>query len=374
MQDAQNDPAKIDALFAYADAKLAENPSDNVKKQMVGLKIQGYMLKTQQDAQAAKEMLSYLDQLLAGEQDGEFKSRIAVVKLQVLMMQLQNDITYTDQLEKALGEMKDVEGTEQLLQSGWGALYLAKIRNIAENGGSVADLDAVLAEIKTKLNDMPILAFLLGSIKPNLETIGQNNKDDQLVERVYGEFIDLTKDSENPTLKQVATHLQSVLDLAKLQGKELAFEGIVVGDEKDKKLASSEMNGRYYLIDVWSTSDQSYFETLEEMAQLYKDFNGKGFEIIGINTDEKTDSLGRTMDVLGMTWPVLSVELSKAANLTALPAELASLPPGSKVLVGPDGKVALVDELPAVRGLLIEKLGEPEKKAEEPAAAEADAK
>lgn len=362
MQSAQEDPSKIDALFEFADAQLAGTPSESLKKQMIGLKIQGYMLKVQQDPAAAKEMLAFLDRLIADEPSEEFKSQIATIKLQVLMMRLQEDISYVDDLEKALVELKDAEGMERLVQSGWGALYMSQIRNLAETGGSVADLDAILTEVKGKLNEMPILAFLLGSIKPNLDTIGKNNGDDKLTQRVYAEFIDLTKESENPTLKQVSTHLQTVLDLANLQGKGIQLEGIVVGDEKEKRLSSADMAGKYYLVDVWSTSDQSYFETLEELAALYQDFHPKGFEIVGVNTDEKTDVLGRTIDVLGMTWPVLSVTMSKEAGLEALPAELAELPPGTKVLVGPDGNVVVIDELPAIRSFLVEKLGEPEKK------------
>lgn len=374
MQKAQEDPANIDAVFEFADKNLADNPSDTLKTQMIGLKIQGYMLKVQQDPANAKEMLAFIDdQLASADTSEELKPRLVTVKLQVLMMQLQNDIAYADELEKTLNEMKDTEGLDRLLQSGWGALYMGKIRNIAETKGSIDDFNKVLDEVKAKMNDMPILGFLIGNIKPNLDTIGKNNGDDQFTKRVFQELIDVANQSENPLAKQVAANLQSTLDIADLQGKPLVVEGIQIGE--GNKFSSSDLNGKYFMIDVWSAKDQGYFEVLEDLTSLYKDFNSKGFEIVGINTDENTDALARAIDVLGMTWPVLSAELSRGAELEAVPEALAALPPGTKVLVGPEGNVEIIDDLDSIRAFLTEKLGEPEKaEAAEETEAEAENK
>ncbi len=363
VQQAQEDPAKIDAIFAFADKNLADNPSETLKKQMTGLKIQGYMLKVQEDPAAAREMLAYLDGELAGDIDEEMKTRLLTVKLQVLMMQVQTDPSYNEQLEKALNETAQVEGLERLVQSGWGALYIGQIRNIAENGGSTADFDAVLDQIKAKMNEMPILGFLVGNIKESIDQIGKNNGDDQLSVRVFKDLIAAAEASDNPMAKQVASNLQSTLDLAELKGKAIAIEGLrITGDHE--KFSAADLAGKYYLVDIWSAKEQGYFETLEELSSLYKDFSPKGFEIVGINTDDAPDAVARAVDVLGMTWPVLSLPLSQEAGLEALPEALAALPPGTKVLVGPEGTVAVIDDLDNVRAYLAEKLGEPEENAE----------
>ncbi len=361
LQKAQNDPAEIDALFAYADEQLAANPSDELKMQMTGLKIQGYMLRIQQDNAAAKEMLAFLDAVLADNPTEEVANRVATVKLHVLMMQMQEDASYAEELEKTLGQLASMEGFDKnQLQSGWAALYVGKVKNLAANGGSIEDLNPILEEMKAKLPEMPILAFILGSLAEDFQTIGENNNDPELVKRVFTEFVDLTKDSENQTLQRVSVQLQNVLETLSLTGKEVALEGILVGEDKEKKFNSSELAGKYFVIDLWSMSDQSYFETLEELTELYKEFQPKGFEIVGINTDEKANGLERSVEVLGMTWNVLSDQWTKDAGMPACSEGLPTLPPGEKILVGPDGKIVLVADLAKIRETLVEKLGEPE--------------
>ncbi|MCR5359168.1 MAG: TlpA family protein disulfide reductase [Thermoguttaceae bacterium] len=364
VQKAQDDPANIDAIFEFADKNLAGSPSETLKKQMTGLKIQGYMLKVQRDPAAAAEMLEFLDGELAGDANEETKTRLLTVKLQVLMMQVQTDPSYNEVLEKALEDAAQVEGLERLVQSGWGALYIGQIRNIAEKGGSTADFEAVIENIKAKMNESPILGFLVGNIKETIDTIGKNNNDPELTSRTFKDLIAAAEASENPMAKQVASNLQSMLDLAQIQGKPITIEGIEVGGE-NAKFSTADLAGKYFLIDVWSAKDQGYFETLEDLTALYKEFSPKGFEIVGINTDESAESIARAVDVLEMTWPVLSLPLSKDAGLDVLPEEFAALPAGTKVLVGPEGTVEIIDELDNVRSYLDEKLGGAEQDAEE---------
>ena len=361
IQQGQKDPSKVEEIFKFADAKLAGNPSDTLKKQMTGLKIQGYMIKLDKDPNVAKEMLAFLDEQLADSPNEDLKTRLATIKIQVLMMQLQNDLSYAEPLVKALDECKEFPGLERLLQSGWGAIYMAKIRDIAENKGSIADLNAVMGEVKEKMADMPVIGFLMSQAKSNFDQIGKNNGDPELAKKTYQDLVAVTKDSDNSLVKQVGTSLQNILDMFELEGKPVAIEGILIGEEPDKKFSTADLNGKYYLVDVWSASDQSYFEILEDLTTLYSDFNPKGFEIVGVNVDENTEALTRAIGVLGMVWPVVSSKLSKDAELEALPDALSALPPGVKVLVGPDGSIAAVDDLDGIREFLVEKLGEPEK-------------
>ena len=222
----------------------------------------------------------------------------------------------------------------------------------------------MIENIKAKMNESPILGFLVGNIKETIDTIGKNNNDPELTSRTFKDLIAAAEASENPMAKQVASNLQSMLDLAQIQGKPITIEGIEVGGE-NAKFSTADLAGKYFLIDVWSAKDQGYFETLEDLTALYKEFSPKGFEIVGINTDESAESIARAVDVLEMTWPVLSLPLSKDAGLDVLPEEFAALPAGTKVLVGPEGTVEIIDELDNVRSYLDEKLGGAEQDAEE---------
>ena len=214
------------------------------------------------------------------------------------------------------------------------------------------------------MGETPILGFLVGNIKETIDTIGKNNSEPDLAQRVYKELIAAAEASENPMAAQVASNLKSMLDLAELQGKPITIDGVEIGGE-NAKFSSASLAGKYYLIDVWSAKDQGYFEMLEDLTSLYRDFSPKGFEIVGINTDDNAEAVARAVDVLEMTWPVLSLPLSKDAELDVLPESLAALPPGTKVLVGPEGTVETIDDLDNVRAYLAEKLGEPEENAQE---------
>lgn len=365
MTAAQKDPKAIDTMFAYADGILAASPSDKVKEQMAGLKIQGFMMKMQQGEKIEPELLAFLDKMIAEKPSEAFLGRLASIKIQILSMAVQNDPTQADTLASALGAFAATPGTENLLPLGWANVYMAKINKIADDKGSVADLDAVLAELKTKLGEMPVLAVMLGDLQPAIEKIGEANGDSALVERVFGEFIELCKGSENEMLKGAAEMLSSALELKKLVGTEITFEGIEAAPEKDKTFKSAELAGKYYLIDRWTTSDRGCFETIEELKELYGDFQPKGFEVVGINTDENTQMLSRVLEVFEMPWIVLSTKMTADAKLAEFPAAFAALPPGNRILVGPDGKTVLVtSDLGKVRELLTEKLGAPEKKAE----------
>lgn len=373
MAAAQNDPKAIDALFAYADETLAAAASEKVKEQMAGLKIQGYMMKMQQGEKIESDLLAFLDKMIAEKPSEAFLGRLASIKIQILSMAVQSDPAQADALASALDAFAATSGTENLLPLGWANVYMAKINKIADDKGSIADLDAVLAELKTKLGDMPVLAVMLGDLQPAINKIGVSNGDSALLERVFGEFIELCSGSENEMLKGAAEVLSSALELKKLVGTEIAFEGIEAAPEKDKKFNSAELAGKYYLIDRWTTSDRGCFETIEELKELYGDFQPKGFEVVGINTDENTQMLSRVLEVFEMPWIVLSTKMSADAKLAEFPAAFAALPPGNRILVGPDGKTVLVTgDLGKIRELLTEKLGAPEKKTEAAPAADAE--
>lgn len=373
IQSVKKNPELTKTLFEYADQVLAEKPSEQVKEQMAGLKIQGYMMMIRQEQKVDDELLAFVDQMLAENPSEQFRSRLASIKMQILSMQTQLDTTKTPALEKALVELADVPGMENILPMGWATLYTAKLSTLADNKGTVAELDALLNEMKSKLGEMPILAVLICDAVDNIKKIGSNNGDEALLQRVFNDFATLCRESDNEMLQGAADMLDSTLKLQMLAGSDIAFEGIETAPEADKKFSASEMAGKYYLVDIWNTTDPSCFETIEELKELYTDFSPKGFQIVGINTDPDTKMLQRVLDVFSMPWIILSVKLSADAGLPPLPPEFNALPPGSRILVGPDGKALFVSaEIGTIRKTLEEKLGLPEVKAE-PAEAQAPA-
>ena len=367
----QADPAKVDELFKFAEGVLASSPSPTVKEQMAGLMLQGFMFKIQKDKAAEGELLAFLDKMIAEKPEEKFLQQLNTIKLQVLSMQAQEDPAKAADLEKALNELGNPEGYGQMVPVAWATVYMAKVQGIADNKGTVADLDAVLTALKAKLVEAPILAVLVGDLKESIEKIGANNNDPELLNRVFTDFIKTCSSSDNDVLKQAAEMLDGILKLSALKGKEVSFEGMTIAPEENKKFQSSELNGKIYLVDLWTTSDPASFETVEELKELHTDFSPKGFQIVGINTDSDTRMLPRFLEVFSMPWIVISQKLSTDAKLNPLPSEFLALPAGTRILVGADGKVIMVTgDMDAVRKQLEEKLGIPEQKAEEAKPAE----
>lgn len=356
---AQKDPAAVDALFDFANKTLEVVQDGQTRQQMAGLMIQGYMLKMRAGEEVRDDLVAFLDKMIAEKPDETFLVRLVSVKIQILSMMVQDDSSKVDVLAKALEDAPEVSGINNLLSIGWSGVYMARVKNIAAEKGSIDDLNAVLEQIKGKLNDAPVLALMLGDLQPQIEAIGAANGDPELLAKVFGDFIEVCEKSDNEMLQGAANVLKNALQLSKLVGTDLNIKGVEVTVEADKPFDSVALEGKYFLVDLWTTKDQGCFEQIEELKQLYTDFNAKGFEVVGINTGDEKELLSRVLEVFEMPWVILSGKLAEEQGIL-LPEVLSTLPPGKRVLVGPDAKVLLVsDDLQQVRDLLTEKLGAP---------------
>lgn len=354
---AQKDPAAVDALFDYANKTLEVVQDSQTRQQMAGLMIQGYMLKMRAGEEVRDDLVAFLDKMIAEKPDETFLVRLVSVKIQILSMMVQEDPSKADVLAQALSDAPEVPGINNLLSVGWAGVYVARVKNIAAEKGSIDDLNAVLDQIKAKISDTPILALTLSDLQPQFEAIGAANGDPELLSKVYGDFIEICEKSDNEMLQGAAKILTNALQLTKIVGTEIAFKGIEVAPEADKQFDSETLKGKYFLVDQWTTKDQGCFEQIEEVKQLHADFSAKGFEVVGINTSDETELLTRVLEVFEMPWIILSGKQAEEQGIL-LPETLSALPPGKRVLVGPDAKVLLVtDDLQQVRELLAEKLG-----------------
>ena len=84
----------------------------------------------------------------------------------------------------------------------------------------------------------------------------------------------------------------------------------------------AKLRGKVVLLDFWATRCPPCVEELPNVFAAYKKFHGKGFEIIGISTDENKEILIRFVKARGITWPQYfddNRQISQRWDITGLP-------------------------------------------------------
>jgi len=65
----------------------------------------------------------------------------------------------------------------------------------------------------------------------------------------------------------------------------------------------SKLRGKVVLLDFWATRCPPCVEEMPKVLGSYRKFRGKGFEIIGISTDENKEILTTFVKARGIQWP-----------------------------------------------------------------------
>jgi peroxiredoxin len=65
----------------------------------------------------------------------------------------------------------------------------------------------------------------------------------------------------------------------------------------------AKLRGKVVLLDFWATRCPPCVEELPTVLAVYNKFHDKGFEIIGISTDENREILLRFIKARGIIWP-----------------------------------------------------------------------
>lgn len=135
---------------------------------------------------------------------------------------------------------------------------------------------------------------------------------------------------------------------------ELAFTAL---DGRDVNLAS--MTGKVVLVDFWATWCMPCVAVMPEVLRLYEDFNGQGFEIIGVSLDEEKSDLEAFIAENKLPWPQ-HFDAKGWENEFAVKYAVQSIP--LTWLIGPDGTIAAVnasdEELRTLIPELLAKRGE----------------
>jgi peroxiredoxin len=120
-------------------------------------------------------------------------------------------------------------------------------------------------------------------------------------------------------------------------------------DFNNQKRKLSEFRGKYLLIDFWGMWCPPCRQELPYLRAAYERFQTRGFEILGMNTDEDVSQIKSQLDKNGMTWTQ-----AKRDSISAIIRNLRISSYPTTLLIGPDGKILSMNnrrkDQPVLRG------------------------
>ena len=111
-------------------------------------------------------------------------------------------------------------------------------------------------------------------------------------------------------------------------------------DFEGKKKTLADFRGKYLLVDFWGLWCVDCRREIPFQLEAYKRFRARGFEILGMDTDENTEQVKTVLQKNGITWTQARFDSIK--DLINRAYRIQEYP--SAVLLGPDGKVLVLDQ------------------------------
>ena len=153
-----------------------------------------------------------------------------------------------------------------------------------------------------------------------------------LAAKAYEEFAKLIKTSEDEEIRDLAHLFEGPSRRLQLVGSKMDVFGTTLeGDELDWK----DYRGKVVLVDFWATWCGPCLAELPNLKDAYEKYHDKGFEVIGVNIDNRRFVVDQYLAKNPLPWKQLHQEdegnaLAEHYGVNAIPFI---------VLVGADGKV-----------------------------------
>lgn len=128
-----------------------------------------------------------------------------------------------------------------------------------------------------------------------------------------------------------------------VQAQDVTAEGKMFTDVKaqtpegkDAALSDYAGKGKYVLVDFWASWCGPCRAEMPKLVEMYKEFKGKDFEIVGLSLDRDGEAWKKGIKDLGITWPQIS-DLKFWDSVFASTYGLSSIP--HLMIIDKDGKI-----------------------------------
>ena len=161
-------------------------------------------------------------------------------------------------------------------------------------------------------------------------------QDPKLAAKAYGEFAKLVKTSKVEEIRDLAHLFEGPSRRLGLLGSEMEVFGKTLDG---KEVDWESYRGKVVLVDFWATWCGPCLAEIPNLKEAYEKYHDKGFEIVGVNIDDRRFAVDQYLAKNPSPWPHLHQEeegnaLAEHYGVNAIPFI---------VLVGKDGKVISTD-------------------------------
>lgn len=142
------------------------------------------------------------------------------------------------------------------------------------------------------------------------------------------------KDKELAPIKKIAKRMDAIENTA--EGKPFVDLKSKNQDGKDIALSDYAGKNKLVLVDFWASWCPPCRKDMPEVVELYKKYQPKGFEVVGVSLDEDAEAWKNALTAMNMTWPQMS-DLKGWESDMAGEYAVNSIP--HTVLIDQDGKI-----------------------------------
>jgi thiol-disulfide isomerase/thioredoxin len=285
----------------------------------------------------AEAMLEAGDRILAAKPDASERRFALLAKFDAMHQLAVDDEKDADKnlvaLAKQFRDDKDAVVAKQA------KFYLLERRVLAADDLPPEQLPKLLAEVKTALDGESLDHGLLRIASATVRMINRLN-DNDLATRGYKEFGELFAKSDDADLSAYGRQIVGSKPSESFVGKPFPL----VGTTLDSTVFDiDQYRGRVVLVDFWATGSGPCKEKLPRLVKLHEQFHKRGFEVVGVDLDQKLDELGKFLDDNKLPWVNLVGE--KDGDDMKFPIaekyEINTIP--TTFLIGRDGRVVMRD-------------------------------
>ncbi len=246
---------------------------------------------------------------------------------------------FADALEKN-AKVQGLEGGRQAAMAFRGVYLQAKVAEVAEQNGSVQDLNNVMKEVSAFIAAHPEASDMTVDLVFPVALVAENQKQPKLPAQIWTPIRKQLAASDSQEAKAALQLLEGTIRYSELEGNAFKWNGCLADGTK---FDPASVKGKVVLVDFWASWCEPCGSMHAQLKELYEKYHSQGFEIVGYNLDAEQADIDAYLKKDPLPWILMSDRATVDAKETSIAAYYGISEIPTMLLIGGDGKVAALD-------------------------------